>query len=207
MSIYTINNRNKVKTPLKKKGEITLAKKTETTPKAVSEKKDSTSIRLFTFRVALRHKATIWRDIAITEKSSFEDFHDCIFEAFERYDDHMWSFFLPPSNTATLTIPRYGYPKAGREISICPEESGMGGASVFDGHKARLGKFITLPAMKFAYLFDYGDEWWHTITLRKTEEISSTESRKYPKIVETHGKAPSQYPEDEDEDGDDDGDL
>ncbi len=62
------------------------------------------------------------------------------------------------------------------------------------------------------YLFDFGDEWWHDITVEQTD--APAEKGKYPRIVEEHGKAPPQYPdldeeegyedEENDEDGDDD---
>jgi hypothetical protein len=53
----------------------------------------------------------------------------------------------------------------------------------------------------FFYLFDFGDDWWHEITVESVD--APAEKGKYPRIVETHGNSPPQYPEDEEEDDDD----
>ena len=52
---------------------------------------------------------------------------------------------------------------------------------------------------KFYYLFDFGDCWWHEITLLS---IINVEKKKgYPKIVKKVGESPPQYPDyEEDED-------
>lgn len=52
---------------------------------------------------------------------------------------------------------------------------------------------------KFLYLFDYGDEWRFTVLVDSINK--NAPEGEYPKIVETVGKAPPQYPNwDEDED-------
>ena len=45
---------------------------------------------------------------------------------------------------------------------------------------------------KFKYLFDYGDELIHTIETIKIYENNEKESR-FPRIIESKGKAPAQY--------------
>jgi len=71
-----------------------------------------------------------------------------------------------------------------------------------DGQKNAAKAIISSLKLKkkqvFYYLFDFGDEWWHEITV---EEIDAEgEKGKYPRIVEQKGKSPPQYP-DFDEDG------
>ena len=52
----------------------------------------------------------------------------------------------------------------------------------------------------FNYLFDYGDEWWHEITVDQVD--ASPEKGKYTRVVETRGKSPPQYPDLEDDQDD-----
>ena len=53
---------------------------------------------------------------------------------------------------------------------------------------------------KLYYLFDFGDMWWHEITVKKTDE--SADDDKYPRIIERNGESPEQYPDYEEEDED-----
>lgn len=58
---------------------------------------------------------------------------------------------------------------------------------------------------KLLYLFDYGDEWRFIVECKKIEE---GDSGKYPRVLESKGEAPEQYPdydEDVEEDDDDEG--
>jgi hypothetical protein len=49
----------------------------------------------------------------------------------------------------------------------------------------------------FYYLFDFGDEWWHEVTVKSIEP--EKEGTKYPRIVKVQGESPPQYPEMEEE--------
>ena len=51
------------------------------------------------------------------------------------------------------------------------------------------------PDQKFMYLFDYGDEWRFTIRVHAINPDAP--DGEYPRIVESVGKAPPQYPEGE----------
>ena len=50
---------------------------------------------------------------------------------------------------------------------------------------------------KFYYLFDFGDDWWHELSVLKIEDASS--SKGYPKITKKVGNSPEQYPDYEDD--------
>ena len=43
------------------------------------------------------------------------------------------------------------------------------------------------------YLFDYGDEWWHEITLLST--YNSDKNLSFPKLIKKVGDSPDQYPD------------
>ncbi len=51
---------------------------------------------------------------------------------------------------------------------------------------------------KFMYLFDYGDEWRFQVQLISINK-NATDSPDFPRVIETFGEAPRQYPNGEDE--------
>ena len=59
--------------------------------------------------------------------------------------------------------------------------------------KARIDGLRLEPGQKFYYLFDFGDEWWHEITVEQTDAPRG--DAKHPRIIEQRGKSPRQYPE------------
>jgi hypothetical protein len=46
------------------------------------------------FKVALAEWEGIWRKIAVKGNQTLDDLHEAIFDAFDRYDEHMYSFYL-----------------------------------------------------------------------------------------------------------------
>jgi hypothetical protein len=151
---------------------------------------------VFIFKVALAGRKSIWRKIAVKGNQTLDDLHGVIFDAFDRYDDHLYSFFFPLK--AGKITPRNIYHESTEYTS--PHTLEFGGD---DGQKdAAKAKFISLKLKKkqvFYYLFDFGDEWWREIT---GEEVDAKEEkRKYPCIIEKKGNSPPQYP-DYDGDGD-----
>ena len=51
----------------------------------------------------------------------------------------------------------------------------------------------------FYYLFEFGDEWWHEVTVENTD--GAADEGEYPRTIEKKGESPEQYPDpDEDED-------
>lgn len=140
---------------------------------------------VFVFKVALKYQKQIWRKIAIRGDQSLATLHDAIFAAFDRDDDHLYSFYFSskPASTSRNRLDgalRYGCPFSEAD------------------DRADITCIESLPLKlkgRFEYLFDYGDEWWHEITL---EEIQPGQSEtRYPLIVEARGDSPAQYPSDE----------
>jgi hypothetical protein len=54
-----------------------------------------TSSNEFVFKVALKGRRGIWRSIALRGDETLERLHEEIFRAFDRYDDHLYSFYFP----------------------------------------------------------------------------------------------------------------
>lgn len=50
---------------------------------------------MFVFKVALKGARRIWHRIAIRSDQTLDDLHKAIFNAFDRYDEHIYSFYIP----------------------------------------------------------------------------------------------------------------
>lgn len=78
------------------------------------------------------------------------------------------------------------------------------GLDIYISRKTASGKECLIHWHKFGpvagayYLFDYGDEWEHDITVKKVIALDPKE--KYPKVLKITGKIPEQYPDYDEED-------
>ena len=141
-------------------------------------------------KVALAESNKIWRKIEIREGQTLHNLHDIIFDAFDRDDEHMYSFFFPHSRQKFN--PRKIY-KSSDEYAhpyVC-EENEMLDGEVQDASKTTIKSLDLTEKQVFYYLFDFGDEWWHEITVEKTDGVA--DNGEYPRIVERKGESPEQY--------------
>ena len=151
------------------------------------------SVPIVVLKVALEGDKAIWRRIAFRGDQSLDDVHDAIYRAFDRFDEHLYSFYFPTPGSKGRARVRNAVEYACPQISEDPD-------SFFDVRPRNAAEALLLtlalkPRQVFLYMFDYGDEWWHDITV---EQVDATAERdKYPKILEKHGKSPPQYDYDE----------
>jgi hypothetical protein len=143
------------------------------------------------YKVALKGQPTTWRRIEVSSTQTLDDLHQAIFEAFDRDDEHLYAFYFPAPGArgrrALLDAVQYLHPE-GVEF----EEEGVHDASV-----VRLHELDLHPGRTFEYEFDFGDSWWHVITFEG--ERPAEPKAKYPRVVESKGKSPPQYPGEDDE--------
>ena len=155
---------------------------------------------IIVFKVALKGRKSIWRKIAVKDDHTLDDLHGAIFEAFDRYDEHLYSFFFPLPGVKNVRR----IMQESREFThpaAC--EGGPFGSDAADATKTILSSLKLKPKQLFYYLFDFGDEWWHEITVEATE-AAAEKGRKYPCVVDTKGKSPPQYPDNDDLDDEED---
>jgi len=62
--------------------------------------------------------------------------------------------------------------------------------------RVRIESLNLKPKQKFLYLFDYGDEWQFEVEFSKER---ASEKALYPRIINSKGEAPQQYPDYEEE--------
>ncbi len=146
-------------------------------------------MNVYRFKVSLFYNKRTYRQIDILGHQTLEDFHKIIFHAFDRFAEHLYSFFL--TRTPQKSI---------RKIYEAPEfcESDDFQFFLLFRRKDRYDvletqiDFLELKEKdKMYYLFDYGDSWWHEITLLSMCETD--EKKDFPKIVKIVGESPEQY--------------
>ncbi len=181
------------------------ASQKKSTGKAASQKKPATgkkpsaptinSNRVYTLEVYLTDgplssayaNLTISRRIELLGRQTLHDLHQAIFEAFERWEPHLYEFNLGEGPAERSQV--YFY--TGGLDADDDEEAGDPTTTTLDALNLEVGR-------RFGYTFDMGDQWEHVI-----EVVATAEARgkgKYPRIAKKVGKAPPQYPDDDDED-------
>jgi hypothetical protein len=145
------------------------------------------------FKVALQGAKRIWRTIAVRSDQTLDDLHAAIYQAFDRDDEHLYSFFFPRPGTrsraALHDAPEYTHPFNAEEDPLDPD--------LHNAARTTIGKLGLVPKQRFLYLFDFGDEWWHEVTVERVGD--PVEEGPYPRVLERHGNSPPQYPGDEEE--------
>jgi len=72
----------------------------------------------------------------------------------------------------------------------------------YNAEKTKIGELTLSEKEKLYYLFDFGDEWWHELTVLGIRDVEL--SKGFPKIVKISGQSPPQYPDFEDDYDEDD---
>nr|VFJ66209.1 MAG: pRiA4b ORF-3-like protein [Candidatus Kentron sp. FM]VFJ66281.1 MAG: pRiA4b ORF-3-like protein [Candidatus Kentron sp. FM]VFK09249.1 MAG: pRiA4b ORF-3-like protein [Candidatus Kentron sp. FM] len=139
------------------------------------------------FKVALSFDKRTYRRIACLDTDSLEELHNEIFRAFDRYDEHLYSFYFPVKPTKSLSTIRHS--PAYCHSYVLEEDELPNHNCAFSASIASLG---LTPKQKCYYLFDYGDQWWHEITYEGVGECPETA---YPVTIARKGESPPQYPD------------
>jgi hypothetical protein len=138
------------------------------------------------------------RTIEIRGDQTLEDLHEAIFDAFDRFDQHMYEFQIGGKRPMDPKARRY-------VVAEAFEDDFGGGAPAGEASDTTLDSLGLKVGDAFAYWFDFGDDWWHQINVEAIEEKAPT--GQYPRVTKQVGKSPPQYEgldeedeEDEDED-------
>jgi len=164
----------------------------------MAEKKASLE---YSFKVNLKGRKSVWRVIVLRGDRSLHKLHKMIFRAFDRYDEHLYSFYFPKEprggDWRALKVKEYSSPFYVRESAIISERQPS------NADQTRLDSLNLKVGQTFEYLFDFGDNWRHEMKVVKIEPASRT--RRRPIIAERHGKSPPQYTDYDEEESAQDG--
>jgi hypothetical protein len=131
---------------------------------------------IYIFKVSLGKQT--WRRIAVSSDDSLDDLSDAILDAFRFDHDHLYEFSF---RNRFGVKKRIGHPALDESPST--DEFTIGELPLREGETME-------------YLYDFGDCWRFAVGLEKIEPQSA--KLKTPRILETQGKAPQQYPKWED---------
>lgn len=143
---------------------------------------------VYRLKVSLDGATKIFRRIQICASQTLEDLHRVIYDAFDREEEHLYSFYLMPPGMQF----RYGYPKNSVEYA-CSYAMDPGERGVEDACETTIAELGLQKGSRLKYLFDYGDSWWHRIIVEKIEQ--EPDDGDYPRIIEKRGDSPPQYPD------------
>ena len=119
-----------------------------------------------TFKIQIRgiKKPPVWRRIEIPTTMTFEEFHLTIQSAFGWENYHLYQFQKQACDGGWSI-------KSPKELEQDP--FGYRGMQI-DASKTRVGDFLKSRLLKkFVYVYDFGDDWIHDITLEKADEAGT----------------------------------
>ncbi len=61
----------------------------------------------YLFKVSLKRRRSVWRLLVLRGDQTLEDLHEVIFTAFERYDDHLYSFYFPTASARRSAVGKW----------------------------------------------------------------------------------------------------
>lgn len=142
---------------------------------------------VYRFRICLEDNEDVYRDIDLRAAQTFEQFHDCIQEAFKFDNKHSASFFVSDDywrKNQEITLKKEDLPLDPEEIRKKVEPKKLMADT-------KIAKFIEQPHQRFIYVFDTTAQWSFLIEMLKIAEESP--KLKYPAITRSIGNAPKQY--------------
>jgi hypothetical protein len=96
----------------------------------------------------------IWRRLLVPEQFTFLQMHKVIQASFGWDDYHLFQF----SPKGYASYPLIGIPE--------PEFA----ADTLEAKKIKLSEIVKTPKQKFTYIYDFGDDWIHQISLEKISD-------------------------------------
>ncbi len=123
------------------------------------------------------------RVIEISEETNLFDLHLYIQEIIEFDNDHLFEFFV-------------GKNWRKRERVFANEDEFNSGDGNTEGLDVKLNEVYPLEGSKLYYYFDFGDSWIFKINKGKKKKYIE-KGVDYPRIIESEGENPEQYPESE----------
>ena len=125
------------------------------------------------------------RTLEIRGDQTLAQLHEIIFEAFDRFDEHLCEFQVGGKGPQDAKARRYSFSSTDDEI--------MGDKLAGDVRETVMDDLKLKKDAAFGYWFDFGDDWWHQINVLSIEQKNP--KGKYPKITNRVGQSPPQYME------------
>jgi hypothetical protein len=125
---------------------------------------------MFIFRVSL---GKVWRLIAMPSDAALDDLAALILHSVEFDNDHLYEFTYRD--------------RLGAQCSVLHPQMDEGPWT----SEMLVGELPLEPGQTMTFHFDFGDDWLFNVKLERVEPLGA---QKQPSVLESHGKAPPQYP-------------
>jgi Plasmid pRiA4b ORF-3-like protein/LexA DNA binding domain len=119
------------------------------------------------------------RVIEIRGDQTLQQLHEAIFQAFDRWDEHLYEF----------QFGKRPHDPDGQNFGVPDGHSGKKGSG--DARTTKLDDLGLKPERVFGYWFDFGDDWFHQVQVDRIEQAIPTVT--YPRVIKRLGKSPPQY--------------
>jgi hypothetical protein len=145
--------------------------------------------QLYVFDARLEGCKGVRRRIAVRGDQTLVDLHEALRDAFGWQEEHLFSFWLSGKFWARDGS-EYTHPFALASDAFAGWDLPIARPARKSAECA-LGGLRLTKGQRIAYLFDFGDEWRVRLTVR---ESGTADGGAYPRIVQSVGVAPPQYP-------------
>jgi len=136
----------------------------------VPEPMNTDYIHVYQFKVTLEGiRPPIWRRIQVPENYTFWDLHVAIQDAMGWSDSHLHEFDV--YDPASGSQERLGIPTEDFDFDD----------EMVPGWSRNISQYFSLENPKAGYVYDFGDDWEHTLTLEKI--LPREKARQYPVCV------------------------
>ena len=142
---------------------------------------------VYKFKIVVEDNEDIYREIEILSVQTFEEFHNCIQDAYGFDAKHAASFFVSDDywrKDQEITLRK-------EDLELDADEIKMMVAPKKLMAVTKIAKYIDNPRQRFLYVFDPAVKWTFCIELMKI--LPDNPKSKYPSCVRTLGKSPKQY--------------
>jgi hypothetical protein len=141
-------------------------------------------------KIQLRNitKPPVWRRVLIPSDITFHELHYIIQAAFGWYNEHLFKFqHRPYDREWTVEVS-----ESDEDFSGLKDMYGWGilrrGPEQMEARTTKVGDLLKAKHLqKFVYIYDFGDDWVHDITIENT---SSNQVLQYPRCIDGKGACP-----------------
>ena len=107
----------------------------------------------------IKENPVVSRTIQIKGNQTLEDLHDMIFDAFDRWEEHMYEFQIGGEKPMDPKAKQYVLPMEFELSGLDPHDPAG------DLTKTTIDSLELKVNRSFGYWFDFGDDWWHQINV------------------------------------------
>lgn len=127
----------------------------------------------FQFKIQLQNvtKPAVWRQVLVPSEITFDQFHYIIQDAFGWENEHMYAF--SPLGYGSNPMIEINPENDANDFFSSPSRNPT---QSMDAAKTKLSSIFKKEGQTYVYIYDFGDDWIHKITLEKIDETDNSSS-------------------------------